>query len=424
MNQIKSIINRFYTDPAFFGTVIVTAGIMISSIFSYVMQILLAKFLTVEQYGTFNALISLVNILLVPGSVIAISLVKVSSELKANENFKKLTKLFWLVNAGSLASGLIVIAVFVYLKFTLSEYFKIENPDYFLYLGIFLASSFITIAPGSYLQGLLRFKAFTFFNIFSMGARVVLVLLFVYWGWGVQGIFSGMSIAGILSFLVSILLLNKNFRSFENVKVSENVRKLLFFSAPVLLVNLGMMLLNNLDIILVKKFLDATEAGHYGSVVNVGKVVLFGAGTVAVVMFPQITQLFTQNKSYTKLLSEFLVLQILVVVGSVAVFFIFPHQIISIMFGSKFLPAVSLLPKFAVFMGLYVLINFFITFFLAIDKTGVFLFQIPAVILQAVLLSVWHESLDMVININILVSFCLLLALVVYYLRLPKVKSE
>jgi hypothetical protein len=115
-------------------------------------------------------------------------------------------------------------------------------------------------------------------------------------------------------------------------------------------------------------------------------------------------------------------LQVLALLVGLVPFVMFPGFIVELLFGKAFLPAVPYVPFFSVFMCIYVLINFMVTFFLAINETSVVYFQIPAVILQVVLLNIntFNENIYKVIYTNIFVSVLLLASLFVNFSRLHR----
>jgi len=76
---------------------------------------------------------------------------------------------------------------------------------------------------------------------------------------------------------------------------------------------------------------------------------------------------------------------------------------------------VAYLPKYSLFVGLYVLINFMVLFLLSVNRNKVFILQILISILQFLLLTVFHNSISTVIDINIVVSILLLLGIGVYF---------
>jgi len=279
--------------------------------------------------------------------------------------------------------------------------------------GVYVGFGFLITIPASLLQGLLRFKAFALFTITSSFLRFALPLIAILIGYKVGGVFFGMTLGSLLSYFISVLLLKKNFTTYEKQSLGTYYKQLLVFSAPVLFMNMGMMVLNNIDVILVKKFFAESTAGYYAGVVTAGKVLLFGASTVVISMYPQMSEAFYAKRNIFAIFRKYLALQLLTVIAGVAVFSLFPELILGILFP-KFLPVADLLPKFSVFMGLYVMINFLIMFFLAVEKTKIYVLQIAAAVLQFILLNTYHKSLLEVINVDILVAALLLVALSIY----------
>ncbi len=402
-------------DSVLTGTLIVTVGIFIGSFFSYLLQFVLGRLLTVSDYGTFNALLAIANIVGVPGIVFTTSIIKISAELKAKEQYNKLTHIYWKLSWLTLLFGLSLFLIFSIFNRQLSENLNFSDTFIMIPFGVYIGLSFLMTVPFAYLQGLLKFKAYAFSNILGgiirFGAPVILVIL----GFGVRGVFYGLAISFLLIYLFSTLILKKDFINYEKEKVNHIFKRILLFSLPVLLINLGMMLLNNIDIILVKRFFSESIAGYYAGTVTIGKILLFGAGTVAVVMFPQISSDCSKGVDYSKKFKNFLLLQLLLVAGGTAIFALFPRLITLVLFGSKFLPSVDMLPQFSIFVALYVLINFMIMYFLAIGKTKVYLFQLPAIAAQYLLIVLFHNSLSQVIWINIAVAAFLLAAVLLYY---------
>jgi len=400
------------------STLIVTIGILTGSFFSYVLQFVLGRLLSIGDYGTFNALLSLTYLVSVPAGVFGTSIIKVTSELLAKKRFDKLTTLFWKLNFYSLLIGFVLFVIVYFLRVSIASYLNITEIHLILPFAIFLGLSYLNIIPSSYLQGLLRFKAFSFYVIFTAFFRMLIPVVLVYLGFKVSGIFYGFSIVMLLAVSMSYFLLKKNLRVFENLDIKENYKRLLLFSSSVLFINFGLMLLNNLDMIIVKKFFDDTTAGYYAGTVTLGKIFLFGAGTVATVMFPQISNLYSQkSKLLYPRFKKFCYMQFSLVVLGIIVFFVFPKLLTLLFFGERFIHSVTLLPKFSIFIALYILINFMVLFFMAIEKTKVFLFLIPTVVLQYLLFTMFNNSIEMIININIFVSLLLLIALSIYFIR-------
>ena len=292
-------------NPVLGGTFIVTVGVFSGSIFSYLLQIGLGYLLSIEDFGTFNAFLSLSIIFGIPAGAIATSLIKKVTELLACCDFYTLKHFFWSFTKLSLALGIALSLLFIILNNQVSAYLNIGRTPVLYVFTVFLAFSFLNVAPQSYLQGLLRFKAYAFLSLVSQIFRLVIPLGFVYAGFAVSGAYMGLTVVGVLSFVVSILLLKKNFKQGSshppnsvNIHLPHLYKALLLFSIPVLFINSGVALLNNIDIILVKHLFTPYNAGIYAGVVTMSKVFLFGASVVQVVMFPHISHLYASKLKF------------------------------------------------------------------------------------------------------------------------------
>lgn len=415
--KIKSMLK----SPTLIGTFFVTLGVFVGSIFSYLLQIGLGNLLTIEDFGLFNAFLSLLTIFSIPAGAISVALIKKVSELLAKNDLATLHKLFWSFSKISLVFGLFLSALFVALNNAVSSYLKVTQPSLiFVFSGV-LALSFINTAPLSYLQGLLRFKAYAFIALASQFLRLIIPMGLVYAGYRVAGAYGGFIIVSLLTFLLSYLLLKKNLGArFPSVNANPVAMKVIYksilaFSVPVLLINSGVALLNNIDIIMVKHYFDPYQAGIYAGLITMCKVFLFGASIVQTVMFPQISHLYALGADYKNRFFKFLLLQLIVIGTGLAVFVFFPSLINSLMFGGKFVESVPYIPSFALFVSLYIVITFLSMFLLAVSKTRAYLVILPACVIQYILIANFHQSLASIIKANTISAglSCLFIAIYV-----------
>ena len=406
---------EFIFSPAIYGTLIVSIGLIIGSVFAYLLQFFLGRLLSTEQFGTFNALLSVGNIASVPIGILSASLIKISSELLGKGDFEKLTLIFWKILFYSSLAGFLVFLLVAIYRFEIGEYLNIFDPTLILIFGIFIGIPFFGVVPMAYLQGLLRYKGYSFSVAINGVIRFTIPIVLVYMGYQLRGAYSGMIVSGILTYIIALFILKKNLTSIVKSDIKPYYKKILEFSLPVFFIQFGMLALNNVDIILVKRFFDGETAGYYAGTVTLGKIFLFGASMLVTVMFPQISSLYAKGEDYSKRFRQFLSLQIFIVIVGVAAFYLLPNLITLVFFGDKFLNSVQYLPRFSIFIGLYVITNFMVMFLLAIEKTKVFVFLVPAVLYQFILINTYHSSLYQIININSYVSLVLLLFVWLYF---------
>ncbi|OGC47201.1 hypothetical protein A2886_00965 [candidate division WWE3 bacterium RIFCSPHIGHO2_01_FULL_42_13] len=404
-------------NPAFSRVVIVTAGSFIGSVFAYLLQIFLGRWLSVSDFGTFTALLSVYVILGVLATSFTTSLIKLVSNLSTQNKYGTLTRIFLELSTVVLGVGSLLFTLIFLFRQQLASFLSISDPNLLIYFGAFLGLSFLVILPIAYLQGLLKFKAYAAFSVSTQFLRLIIPVLIVMAGFKLAGAFVGMGLSFAGSYLIGTWMLSKHFLKSDDVSLKHYYKNVLAFAGSVLFVQIGLTLLNNIDIVLVKHFFDETSAGLYAGLVTTGKVLLFGASTVGVVMFPTISSAYGNGEDVLEKFRPLLILQIMVVIVGVVVFTLMPNFITRVMFGASYLASAELLPRFSIFVGMYVLINFMILFFLAVEKTKVVLLLLPAITLQVILISLHHESLVSVVNVNLAISFALLLGVGIYFIK-------
>ncbi len=413
--NFSAITKNILKDPVFFGTFVVTVGIFVSNLFGYLLQVSLGRLLTVENFGIFTAVFALAGILAIPATALTQSLIKNFAELKAENQYGVMTQLFFKLSIYSLIFGFITFIIIYSLKDFLANYLNISEPQIFFSFGISIALSFLLVPSRSYLQGAVKFYALSFFIVFSSFVRLLFPTIFMYIGLDFTWVFWGFSLSIVVSYLASFLLIRKDFVKELNSELKPYYKKILSFGYVTLFTLIGLTLLNSVDVLLVKHFFDPLTAGQYAGVITVGKVLLFGAGAVSVLMFPQISGMYSKGQDYMPRFKQFLILQVVMVVGGVIVFWIFPEFIVRVMFGLGYVSAQIYIPAYAVFMGLYILVNFMLLFLLAINKTRVWLLLPPIILAQYILIKLNHDSLYDIIAVNIIVTTALLVGTVLYF---------
>ncbi len=411
LGNLKSFVTNVLS-----GTIVVSVGLFIASFLSYLLQIFLGRYLTVEEFGVFTSLLSVFYIVGFSNNVFLTSLIKLVSDMNNEAERHLLRALFSSFSKIFLGIGVLLFTLLIVGMSSLANYLRIDTGQALFAFSLYVALSLLGTVPQAYLQGLQRYKGFAIFLVTGNSLRLIIPIYFAYLGFGVSGVFFGIIASTLINYSFGYFLLRKNFQ-YDSLKIELGgyVKKVFVFSAPVFVVNACLMLLNNIDIILVKHFFTPVDAGLYSGVVTIGKVLLFGAGAVGVVMFPQIASLHAKGVDYTARFKQFLLLQVFLLICGTTLFYFFPDLIVSVMFGDKFIAASTFLPNFAIFVSLYVLINFFILYFLAINKTKVFLIMLPMILLQWILIHGFHRNLTQVINVNILSSTLMLAGLLLYY---------
>ncbi len=403
-------------NPLLKGSAIVMVGSLIASFLNYLFQFLVGRFLSPADYGTLVSLFSILYIVGIPGGVLGTTATKFASQYKAHNDFEAVTATLVWVEKVVAVLGLILFCLAFFFQNHLAEFLKIADPRLPTVFFIFIALSFLGAAPTGFLQGLARFKAYSFVSVLSSALKILLGAGLAFLGLGIWGVVGGLIVMNILSIAACLFLLKKNLRArFEESSFSPS--DLIKYALPAAAVLLGLVSLYNMDVILVKHFFSPEEAGVYGSVVMLGRIIFFGLGSVQLVMFPLASEKFENGGEPLGIFKKSLLLVGAGAAVGVSTYFLFPTILVKIFFGSGYLAAVPYLGLFAVFMGLYAVVDLFSRFSLSVRDFRPATILVVFAVLQAGLICFFHQSIFQVIFVNIGVMIGLLSAFGFNYLR-------
>ena len=147
------------------GTIVVSVGLFAASFLSYLLQIFLGRFLTVEEFGVFTSLLSVFYIVGFSNNVFLTSLIKLFSDLNNETDKYVLKDLFYAFSKIFLGIGLLLFFLLILGMSSLASYLKIETGQAVFAFSVYVALSLLGTVPHAYLQGLQRYKCFAIFIV-------------------------------------------------------------------------------------------------------------------------------------------------------------------------------------------------------------------------------------------------------------------
>lgn len=404
-----------FLNPLIRGSVIVMAGSLIGSFLNYLFHFIVGRSLAPAEYGILVSLFSILYIVGIPGGVLGTTATKFASQYKARNDFEAVTAALVFVEKIVAVLGMVLFGLAFVFRNWLAEFLKISDPRLPVFFFVFITFSFLGAIPMGFLRGLSRFKAFSFISALGSLFRIFLGAGLALLGFGIWGVVGGLVVTTLLVFVVCLLLLKKNLRSrFEESSFSP--ADLMGYALPTTAVLLALVFLYNTDVVLVKHFFSPEEAGIYSSVVTMGRIIFFGLSSVMLVAFPMASEKHESGGNPFKILKNSLMLVVLGAAAGILGYFLLPRLLVGVFFGANYLPAVPYLGPFALFMGLYAIVDLVSRFFLSINDFRPAIFLVVFAFLQAVLIYFFHETLFQVIFVNIGVTVGLLFAFGVDYL--------
>jgi len=406
---MKKFIERIIKNPLFSGSLVMIIGSNFTNGLNYIYHLIMGRLLGPVAYSELAVVLSLIGLLSIIPSSLGPFIVRYVSSSKNELAIKGLVN--WL-NYKFFIFSLIIAAVIAIGSFFIASFLNIRNP---LTISI-SAIAFLFLLPSvlnrSVLQGLLRFKHIVLSVLAENGTKLVMGLLFVYLGFSVVGAIFGLVLAALSAWIVSRIFIKDFFK--KPFGPSPDTSGILSFSIPVLVQLVAVTSLFSTDLILVKHFFSATEAGIYAALSTLGKIIFFGAGPITNVMFPLVSKKSAENKSYNKVFFYSFILTISLITGILLIYWLFPVTTINILYGSSYLGATHLLIWFGIFSALYTLSFMLINFHLSLGKVKVVVLPLIAAALQIIGIMFFHNTLDEVIQVSIGVTALLFISLLIY----------
>jgi O-antigen/teichoic acid export membrane protein len=224
-------------------------------------------------------------------------------------------------------------------------------------------------------------------------------------GMGTMGAVAAISISVFAAFLIpnGDAQLRVQADGGNDPSILEGVQAIIFF--------IGQVIINNIDILMVKHFFPAREAGLYAAVALVGRLLYFATWSVTSTMFPISAGTAVERES-----RRVLAVPILFVGGLSALFVLFvasfPNFVIGVLFGSGFhgvsASVQQLLTLNAIATGIYALAVVLITYEMSrrIANTGWFQLAVSVMLVAGV--AAFHASLVEVIVVQQVLRLVLL----------------
>ena len=403
-NKLPSL----FKDELILHTAIVFVGTTLGGIFNLLYHLISVRLLTPQDYGTFNALISLIMFTSMAISPLGTTLTRFFTEYITKKDFNTLTFILKKLIKRLVISAFAVFFLFIAVSSTFAGFLK-TKPIYVIICGGIIALSLFSLPVPSLFQSFQKFKTYSFIGILSSFGKLISGAFLMFIGWGVLGGLSGFLAAPILIFLFALFFLPKIFKKeigyiYNKASVTSNLVPIYKYFFPVSVAMLSFILLTNIDVVLVKHFFSPLDAGYYSIAQMVGKIVLFLPSALAIVIFPKSTESYVNNSHSNKLLYKSLMLAGLLC-GAISILcFLFPDFILNILTAKANPVSRNLIGLFSLAMSFYALLWIVINFSLATHNLRFVLPLLLTAILQTIFIYNYHPTLTIVLYILLIFS--------------------
>ncbi len=392
-------------EQLFMGSILLVNG------GNYLYNLLLVRLLGPEAFSEAALLVTLLLVLSFMGMTFQLATTKFAVLFSGTEwsNFKN--KSYKQAFVIGLIIGLLIIAF----STKLQVIFNTNGYQMFIIFGLGIPLYFLMSVNRGVFQGKLQFKKLSITYQTEMWSRLLLTLGFLL----IIPLASGTVIAlGILcSFILGMFPSNLKDFSFWNTKPlsPENAKRVYNFLILTASYEFTQIIINNSDVLLVKHYFNAMDAGLYASLALIGRVVYFVAWMFVMMLLPQVIQKQKNGEATSPILFKYISYISLLAVVIVIACYLFPNLIINLMFGGAYLEMTSLLWQYALATSLFAISNIFTYYFLSLDKYMPVILSGVLGLSQIVLVVLYHNSLKTVVQMQIIAMSVLLILQLIYF---------
>lgn len=393
-------------NPLVKGSILLLITFNLFNLINFLFQFSMARMLSIADYGTLAALLSITYILSVFSESIQLVITKFASSENNKGKLKNVTKR---ALKKFLKISLILFVAYLLISIPLSKLFNIDF-GYFSIIGTLIFTSFMCPVTRGLLQGQKKFTHFGLNFMVEAIVKLALSIFLVMIGWGIYGALTGIVLGAASSFFISLFPLKDIFRSKEK---KASVSQIKLDSKPFFIITLCILLFYSIDILIAKAVFDAETAGYYAIASILSKAVFWGTQPISRAMFPlsvkksKITT--TVFKNATRLLFALI---LIILIGT----FAFSDLIVTIFSGKQIPQSAAILPYLILSTALLAFTNLDLLYKLAQGRVkNPYIFFI-FIIIEGILLFTFTSSL-VAYSIAYIVSSLIFLIWVYFFIK-------
>ena len=393
------------------GSVVMLIGSAVVSAFNFGYNVAAARMLGPEGFGHASAAVTLLMLV----SAITLSFQLVCAKFVArNETEGARHRVFRILHRKAWFVGLLLAVCMAAASNAIARYLNLPSGWIVVLLAGGIAFYVPLGASRGWMQGTCSFRKLSGNFVLEAIIRFGGALALMWAGYGVMGAVGAITASVVIAYLLPPPRTRRETatcEAFVPASFREGMQAIVFF--------VGQVIINNIDILLVKHFFTPERAGLYAAIALVGRVVYFSSWQVASAMFP----IAAGNKSDKEDLSVLVVPLLLVVgiaLGAVVLLGTFSHAIVTFVFGGRYTEAEPLLSLYAASTGCYALSVVLMTFEMSRKIANTAWLQMAFSGALVVGISAFHSTLQQVIVVQVVLMVMLLAAVSYPFFRIAR----
>lgn len=387
---------------------------VVIAVFNYLYQFSMIRMLGPEDYGILGSLFAIIYLVTFSTSPINMVVSKTIAEHHL-KNKEKIKFIYYNTFKKIIFIGLLILALYILASPFIASYMNIDDLPGVILVGVIAYFSLIAVLLTGTLNGMQKFVWQNISGLISTILKFSLAVLLVYLGFKVNGALTAIIIGILISLIVAYIPIKRELRKTKQKRI--NLKSMYYYAFPVFLSSVFFVLIITLDQILVKHFFSSEQAGIYAAAGMIAKMVWFGSSFLIGPLFPKVVELKSKGKDPSSLLTNSLIyISVLVVLGCL-ILFIAPNFIVRILSGHLYDSAIPLLGLFGVSLGIFSLLQIFMTYNLAAGKFKFIYIFALGILFEVIGIYLFHSTLGEVVKIVLITNVFLLICMILFNLK-------
>jgi len=370
------------------------AGSLVVAFLNYLYYPALGRILPVAEFGELQAILAIYLQFSVLVYIFSLAITHIASNEKfPGANLSEINSVANLANWAALIAGLL---------------FFLCSPLVKDYLKLSLFAPLLTLAPifwltarigiyNAYRQGRQELHKLNIANFISSGGRLFFALALIALGASVFGALAALFLAQALSLLyLGNGLLSKPAGKFVKIKFGPELTNNLKHSVLALFAVSSITFFYSADVIFARHYFSAEEAGVYGGISAIARMLYFFSGPIAGALLPAV-KIKASEKDNQRILIKSILLTLAVNFILFLTFCVFYHKVIGFLLGEKYQSLANLLPGLSFLMFLVSIVNLLFYYYLALRRYALIPISMIGVSISLIAIIFNHDSLSALI---------------------------
>ena len=398
------------------------AAASLANVLDYGYNVAIGRTLGADEYGIFvalQALLQIVSVSMVVGSTVV---ARYAAGFLAREQGGRMTAF---VQAGlrhTVLWGTIAALLLALLSGPVARLLQIPTTGPVLAMAVALVPMVVKLVVVGTLQGRQQFNGLGGVHIVQAASRFLFGLLLVSLGFGAVGALAALPAATTVTVLLGLALMGTVVWQRTDASHQVLAGELARYAGTTVIGVVSFAILTNMDALVVKHYFAPALAGSYSMAITLGKIVIFLPAAFAQVLFPKSAGRYVQQRDSSRLLRLSLAATLLPCIGLAVAYLALPDLILNLVFGIENPFSGPILGLVGLAMSGYSLVNVWLNYFLSVEQAGFVYGLLVALLVQFVLLLLFHASLIQVVTVVALTAVCVLVFAEIWF-HLHRVRS-